>query len=111
VVASPVRRTSLSPNQRAWGRFRRNRLGFVSLIVFAAMLLVGTFAELVSNDSRCSRASTARVRSLHQQSAETRFGGDFKSPTDWHDPFIREQFAKPGQLSPCSPSTSTRATR
>ena len=35
---APARSTSLSPNQRAWRRFRRNRLGFVSLIVFAVML-------------------------------------------------------------------------
>ena len=27
---------------------------------------------------------------------ETRFGGDFRTPTDWHDPLIDEQFAKPG---------------
>ena len=30
------RATSLSPNQRAWARFKRNRLGYVSLLVFAA---------------------------------------------------------------------------
>ena len=27
---------------------------------------------------------------------ETRFGGDFATPTDWSDPLIDEQFAKPG---------------
>ena len=32
--ASPSR-LSLSPNQRAWARFKRNRLGYVSLIIFA----------------------------------------------------------------------------
>jgi microcin C transport system permease protein len=30
---------------------------------------------------------------------ETRFGGDFKSQTDWHDPFIRQQFAKDGNFA------------
>jgi microcin C transport system permease protein len=97
---APVRATSLSPNQRAWLRFRRNRLGFVSLIVFAAMLVVGTFAEVVSND----RPLVARYEGewfvpLVSNPPETRFGGDFKSPTDWHDPFIREQFAKPGNFA------------
>jgi len=49
-AAAPRRVTSLSPNQRAWARFKRNRLGYVSLLVFAAMLALGTFAELFSND-------------------------------------------------------------
>ena len=44
------RATSLSPNRRAWARFKRNRLGYVSLILFAAMLVVGTFAEMFSNE-------------------------------------------------------------
>ena len=39
-----------SPNQRAWARFRRNRIGYVSLWIFALLLLVSTCAELVSND-------------------------------------------------------------
>ncbi len=41
---------SLSPNQRAWRRFKRNRLGYVSLVIFAIMLAIATFAELVAND-------------------------------------------------------------
>ena len=97
---APARSTSLSPNQRAWRRFRRNRLGFVSLIVFAVMLLIGTFAELFSND----RPLLARFEGqwfvpFVRNPPETRFGGDFKSPTDWHDPFIDQQFAKPGNFA------------
>ncbi len=99
-VAAPVRTTSLSPNQRAWGRFRRNRLGFVSLIVFAIMLLLGTFAEVVSNDKPLlARYDGTWFVPFLSNPPETRFGGDFKSPTDWHDPFIREQFGKPGNFA------------
>ena len=39
-----------SPNQRAWARFKRNRLGHVSLWIFGVLLLLTTAAELVSND-------------------------------------------------------------
>src|SRR4029450_13077720 len=46
-VALPA--TSLSPNQRAWARFKRNRLGYGALLVFLAMLVLATFAELFSN--------------------------------------------------------------
>jgi microcin C transport system permease protein len=39
-----------SPNQRAWARFKRNRLGHASLWLFIVLLVVTTLAELVSND-------------------------------------------------------------
>jgi microcin C transport system permease protein len=87
----------MSPNQRAWARFTRNRLGTWSLWIFAAVLLVTTLAELVSND----RPLLARYRGewfvpLISNPPEKRFGGDFETPTDWHDPFIRKTFAQPG---------------
>ena len=34
----------MSPNQRAWERFKRNRVGHVSLWVFMALLVVATTA-------------------------------------------------------------------
>ena len=88
---------SLSPNQRAWARFKRNRPGVVSLWIFIAMLVLATFAELISND----RPLVARYQGewfmpMFQNQPETRFGGDFATPTDWKDPFITEQFAKDG---------------
>ena len=92
-------RTSLSPNQRAWPRFKRNRLGFVSLFVFAVMLLFGTLAELFSND----RPLLARYEGhwffpIVSNPPETRFGGDFSTPTDWHDPFIQPAVREARQL-------------
>jgi len=88
---------SLSPNQRAWARFKRNRLGYVALWVFAVLLAVATLAELFSND----RPLVARYQGewfvpIVNNQPESRFGGDFLTQTDWHDPFIREQFAKDG---------------
>jgi len=100
VASSERRATSLSPNQRAWARFKRNRLGYVSLLVFAVMMVVGTFAELFSND----RPLVARYNGewflpVFNNQPEARFGGDFATPTEWDDPFIREQFAKPGNFA------------
>ncbi len=91
---------SRSPNQRAWARFRRNRLGYASLLAFVAILVIGTFAELVSND----RPLVARYQGewflpILKNHPETRFGGDFATPTEWRDPLIRGQFAKPGNLA------------
>jgi microcin C transport system permease protein len=86
-----------SPNQRAWARFKRNRLGYLSLWLFVAMLVVATFAELISNDRPLVARYDGEVffPMFHNQ-PERRFGGDFATPTDWKDPFIAEQFAKPG---------------
>ncbi len=102
----------MSPNQRAWARFRRNRIGHVSLWVFVAVLVLATFAELFSND----RPLLARYQGelyvpLFKNHPETTFGGDFGTPTDWKDPLITEHFGQPGNwaiftLNPYGPNTS-----
>ena len=95
--AGAARRAPMSPNQRAWARFRRHRLGYVSLWVFVAMLVVCTFAELISQrPPLVARYEGEWFLPVLANPPETRFGGDFATPTDWNDPFIREQFAKPG---------------
>jgi len=96
-VGSAARRKPLSPNQRAWARFRRNRVGTVSLWIMVALLVVSALAELISND----RPIVARYDGkwsfpIFHNLPETAYGGDFATPTDWKDPFITEQFAKPG---------------
>jgi microcin C transport system permease protein len=98
--AATRRVTSLSPNQRAWARFRRNRLGFASLVVFAALLAIGTCAELLSNDRPlAARYAGQWYFPVFGNQPETAFGGDFPTPTEWDDPFIREQFARPGNFA------------
>ena len=86
-----------SPYQRAWARFRRNRLGFVSLLAFVAMVAVASVAELVSND----RPLVARYEGewyfpILRNHPESVFGGNFATPTEWHDPLIRGNLSKPG---------------
>lgn len=88
---------SLSPLQRAWARFQRNRMGYWSLWIFVAMLLVSTGAELFSND----RPVVARIDGqllfpILSNPSEKALGGDFATPTDWKDPFITELLEKPG---------------
>ena len=88
---------SMSPNQRAWARFRRNRIGYVSLWCFLVVLVLATFAELVSNDRPLvARYDGQLYFPLFKNHPETTFGGDFGTPTDWSDPLVAEQFAKPG---------------
>ena len=91
---------SMSPNRRAWARFKRNRIGFASLIVFLTMLAVATLAELVSNDRPLAvRYDGEWFFPLFRNPPETTFGGDFRTATEWHDPLIRSQIAKEGNIA------------
>ncbi|KNZ31042.1 MAG: peptide ABC transporter permease [Methylibium sp. NZG] len=90
----------MSPNRRAWARFKRNRLGYASLWVFMVMLVVASLAEVVSND----RPFAARVQGqwwfpMFSNPPELALGGDFATPTDWKDPFIVELLQQPGNLA------------
>jgi len=88
---------SLSPSALALQRFKRNRLGYVSLVLFVLLFVVSLAAELVSND----KPLLARYQGqwhvpVFNNPPETAFGGDFATPTDFLDPFIRQQFQQPG---------------
>ena len=92
-----VARSRASPNRRMWNRFQRNRLGVWSLRLFVVMLVVSAFAEVLSNDKPLvARYNGELFFPILHNDPEVRFGGDFRTPTDWSDPFITAQFAKPG---------------
>ena len=86
---------SLSPARRAWLRFRANRRGYLSLWIFGTMFVLSLFAEVISND----KPLVVRYEGnwyfpmLHVY-PETTFGGDFRTATDYLDPFIREQLSE-----------------
>jgi microcin C transport system permease protein len=88
---------SLSPGRRAWLRFRRNRRGYLSLWIFAVLFVLSLCAELLSNDRPLLVKYEGRMYTpLWADYPETAFGGDFETPTDYLDPFIRAQLDKPG---------------
>nr|WP_286137811.1 ABC transporter permease [Polaromonas sp. C04] len=89
-----------SPGRRAWLRFKRNRLGFWSLAVFSALLVLSLGAELLSNDKPLlARYDGHWYLPILKNVPETTFGGDFQTPTDYLDPFIQQQFARPGNFA------------
>jgi microcin C transport system permease protein len=72
-------------------------MGFASLVLFVIMTVLSLGAELISNDKPLLARYDGRwFVPLVQNLPETVFGGDFDSPTDFLDPFIQAQFAKPG---------------
>jgi len=89
-----------SPGRRAWRRFRANRLGYVSLVIFAVLFAISLLAEVLSNDKPLvARYEGHWYFPVFETLPETTFGGDFPTPTDYLDPFIQEQFRKPGNLA------------
>jgi microcin C transport system permease protein len=93
-AAVPPRRLR-SPGRRAWRRFRSNRLGFVGLIIFAVLFGMSLFAEVLSNDKPLVvRYNGDWYFPLWQTLPETTFGGDFPTPTDYLDPYIRANLTK-----------------
>ena len=98
-------RVSASPARRAWLRFRRNRLGFWSLVLFCVLVVVSLCAELVSNDRPLVvRYEGQTYFPIIKDYPEKTFGGDFATNTDYLDPFIRDQLAKPGNWALFAPN-------
>src|SRR5205807_10386716 len=85
-----------SPGGRAWRRFRSNRLGYVSLLVFAVLFGVSLIAELVSNDKPLvARYNGHWYFPVSEPLPEPTLGGGFPTPADFRDPRGRENLATP----------------
>lgn len=92
--------TSLSPSKRAWLRFKRNRVGYWSLIIFCLLFALSLVAELISNDKPLvARVDGQWLFPIIKNVPEKQLGGDFATPTDYLDPFIREKLAEPGNFA------------
>jgi microcin C transport system permease protein len=91
---APERAASASPGARAWLRFKRNRLGFGSLLLFCALVLVSLLAEVVSNDRPLLvKYEGSYYYPMLKAYPEKTFGGDFETATDYLDPFIRSKLS------------------
>ena len=97
--------SSASPSRRAWQRFKRNRLGYWSLVVFCVLVVASLFAELLSNDRPLMvRYEGKTYFPIAQSYPETTFGGDFETATDYLDPYIREQITRGGNWAVYAPN-------
>ena len=84
-----------SPARRAWRRFRANRLGYTSLVIFAILFGLSLLAEVLSNDKPLVARYEGRwYFPVIQTLPETAFGGDFVTPADYLDPLIQENMTK-----------------
>ncbi|MDR2550724.1 MAG: ABC transporter permease [Desulfobulbus sp.] len=84
-----------SLGRRRWSRFKRNRRGYYSLLIFMVLFGISLFAEVLSNDKPLLvRYEGQYYCPLWRMYPETTFGGDFETETDYSDPYIRERLSE-----------------
>ena len=95
--AAPPYVAAPSPVRRAWRRFRRNRLGYASLLIFCTLVLASLCAEVLCNDKPLvvRYAGHFYFPLLHAY-PETVFGGDFSTEADYLDPYVRTRITQGG---------------
>jgi microcin C transport system permease protein len=91
---------SPSPRQRAWQRFRRNRRGYWSLVIFVVIFVLSLGAELLSSN----RPLVVHYKGewyfpIVKVYPETAFDGDFATPADYLDPYIRDRITTNGNFA------------
>ena len=75
--------------RRRWHKFKGNRRGYYSLIFFSIFFVLSLFAEFISNDKPyVVRYEGEFYYPIFKYYPETAFGGDFKTETDYLDPYI-----------------------
>lgn len=93
----PAGSASISPWRRLWMRFKRDRRGYWSLVIFTVLFVISLLAEFISNDKPLVARYNGRVMfPIAATYSEKAFGGDFDTPADYLDPFIQDQFKKKG---------------
>ena len=78
--------------RRRWNRFKANKRGYYSLVVFGILLVLSLGAELLSNDKPFVVYYEQQFYfPMVTSYPETAFGGDFDTEPDYRETFIREQ--------------------
>ena len=80
---------TLSPRNRLWIRFKKNKRGYFCLWTFCIIFFISLFSEFISNDRPLVLSYENKIYfPLVNDYPETKFGGDFTTNTDYLDPFI-----------------------
>jgi len=91
--------THMSPMQRSWKRFKTNKRGYYSLIVFTILLVLSLCAELISNDKPLLISyNNSLYFPVLVSYSETTFGGDFETEADYKDSFLRNKINENGWI-------------
>ena len=78
-------------NARRLAQFKANRRGYVSFWLFLALFFLSLAAELVANDKPLLVSFEGQLYvPVFGAYAETEFGGEFETETDYRDPYFAE---------------------
>ncbi len=79
--------------------------------MFVALFGMSLLAEVVSNDKPLiARYDGHWYLPILSSVPETTFGGDFRTPTDYLDPFVQQRFAQPGNYAIYPPNRHHHST-
>ena len=85
--------------KRRVGSFAKNRRAYVSLILFLAIFILSLFAELIANDKPIALSYKGELYFPYLKTHhETEFGGDFPTPADYKDPYIKGNIEAQGWM-------------
>lgn len=78
-------------------KFKANKRGTYSLIIFCLLLFISLFSEFIANDKPIIVVSHGKYYfPIFQDYPETTFGGVFETETDYKDPFVRDMINSSG---------------
>ena len=84
---------------RKWELFKKNSRAFWSLLILGTIFIFSLLAEFITND----RPLVVKYQDnyyfpIFKTYSEQIFGGDFPSPADYRDPYIKEQIESKGWM-------------
>lgn len=95
---------------RRWAKFRANRRGYYSLLIFSLLFFVSLAAELISNDKPLLVYYEGSVYlPIIKPYPETTFDGQFETETDYRDPYIRNKLGEDGNFALFAPNPHSYA--
>ena len=84
-------------NQARWARFRQNRRGYWSLLIFLVIFILSLFAEFVANDKPLLvRYQGEWFAPVVRDYSESDFGGPLATAADYQDPWLQKQLEEHG---------------
>ena len=104
-AAGAAHAASPSPWRRTWLRFRQQRLGYWSLVIFVSLFVISLLGEVLSNDRPLLvRYDGHYYFPIVKDYPETLFGGDFPARANYLDPYIRSRLESNGNFAVYPPN-------
>lgn len=81
--------------QLRWAVFKQNKRAFYSLIVFLVLFVCSVFAEFIANEKPLFIYKDSKMYfPVFVDYPESAFGGDFQTPCDYLDSYVRDELLK-----------------